>query len=188
MNSVAGDVTRLLRQWSDGDNSARDRAIELVYDDLKRIASARLAGFQSNQTIQPTALVHEAFLKLDRAEKVQSSDRVHFIALSARIMRQLLVDHMRYRNAARRASDQSVTLHTGFGSQDEDFVDLLALDDALERLAERQPEQAEIVEMRYFGGLSIEETASAMGQSVSTVNRNWRAARAWLFLQLKAQS
>ena len=185
MTDETGEVTRLLRAWSDGDEAARNRAVEILYDDLKRLAVARLDGYRADQTLQPTSLVHAAFEKLVDARRLDITDRGHFIALSARIMRQVLVDSVRRRNTAKRARDKQVTLHTHLGAHDEELVDLLALDDALERLASHHPDRAQLVELRYFGGLTIQETAAVTGRSVATINREWRAARAWLYLQLR---
>ncbi len=184
----AGNVTQLLQRWSEGDTDARDQAVERVYHDLKRIAAARLSGGANQVTLQPTALVNETWLKMLNAKQVEWSDRVHFIALSARIMRQILVDRARHNNAGKRQAGPCITLQTGMGVSDDDLVDLLHLDDALQRLEARHPERARLVELRYFGGLSIEETAHTMGLSTATINRNWRAARAWLYLQLQDDS
>ena len=179
-----GELTTVLRRWSGGDERAREELVERVYAELKQLAQARFSGERAGHTLQPTALVHETYMKLVQGEQVSWHDRVHFIAVSARIMRQILVDSGRRRSAAKRRGDagDAVLLQSGHG--EEDTVDLLALDQAMERLEALNPEQARVVELRYFGGLNIEETAAAMEISVATVNRYWRAARAWLYLQL----
>ena len=179
-----GEITTVLRRWSGGDERARQELVDRVYAELKQLARARFAGERSDHTLQPTALVHETYLKLIQGDQVSWQDRVHFIAVSARIMRQILVDSGRRRRAAKRRSDPGDALLLQSGERAEDTVDVLALDQAMARLEALEPDQARIVELRYFGGLTIEETAAAMDISVATVNRYWRAARAWLFLQL----
>jgi len=179
-----GELTTVLRRWSGGDERAREELVERVYAELKQLARARFSGERAGHTLQPTALVHETYLKLIQGEQVSWHDRMHFIAVSARIMRQILVDSGRRRNADKRRGDAGDALVLQSGRGEEDTVDLLALDQAMERLEALDPDQARVVELRYFGGLSIEETAAAMEISVATVNRYWRAARAWLYLQL----
>jgi len=178
------EITTVLRRWSDGDERARDELVDRVYRELKKIARARFSGERAGHTLQPTALVHETYLKLVQGEQVIWQDRVHFVAVSARIMRQILVDSGRRRNAAKRQGDPGDALLVQSGARDDDTVAILALDQAMERLETLNVDQARVVELRYFGGLSIVETAAAMGVSVATVNRHWRAARAWLYLQL----
>src|SRR6056297_357340 len=179
-----GELTTVLRRWSGGDDRAREELVERVYSELKQLARARFAGERAGHTLQPTALVHETYLKLAEGEQVSWQDRVHFIAVSARIMRQILVDSGRRRSAAKRQRDPGDVLLVQAGARDDDTVDILALDQAMARLEALDPAQARVVELRYFGGLTIEETAAAMEISVATVNRYWRAARAWLYLQL----
>ena len=179
-----GEFTTVLRRWSGGDARAREELVDRVYAELKQLARARFAGERAGHTLQPTALVHETYLKLVQGEQVSWQDRVHFIAVSARIMRQILVDSGRRRSAAKRQRDPGDVLLVQAGARDDDTVDILALDQAMARLEALDPAQARVVELRYFGGLTIEETAAAMEISVATVNRYWRAARAWLYLQL----
>lgn len=183
-----GDLTRLLRQWSAGDSAAGEQLVEAVYQQLKRIARRQLGLEREGHTLQPTALVHEAYLKLSQGRAIDWQDRAHFFAVSARVIRQILVDSGRARRAQRRGgAERAITLDTGRiddSGADPGAVDILALDQALDALAQMQPQQAEIVELRYFGGLSMEEISTATGLSVATVNRYWRAARAWLYVTL----
>lgn len=176
----------MLRRWSAGDDHAREELVSRVYDELKAIARGRLAGERAGHTLQPTALVHEAYMKLVQGEQVEWRDRAHFIAVSARAMRQILVDNGRRRQAAKRKEHErlppSLLVETGAGPGG--AVDILDLDRALAALARLEPDQARLVELRYFGGLTIPEAAAAMDVSVATANRNWRAARTWLYLQL----
>ena len=173
--------TGLLRQWSSGDEAARDALMALAYQELKRIARAQMAGERAGHTLQPTALVHEAYLKLADGASIDWQDRTHFFAVSARVIRQVLVDSARRRNAARRDARGAEPLTL---SVTEDIVDLHALDQALHRLEALDATQARVVELRYFAGLTIAETAHSMELSTATVERAWRAARAWLYGQL----
>ena len=181
------ELTGLLREWSTGDERAADALFALVYQHLKGLARAQLASERPGHTLQPTALVNEAYLKLMRGTPIAWEDRVHFYAVASRVIRQILVDYGRRRRAQRRGGGHDVTLDTNVGIDATDPVDLLALDAALNRLAEINPGQAQIVELRYFGGLTIDEVATATHQSEATVNRQWRAARAWLFKRLGAR-
>lgn len=174
----------MLRRWSAGDEQAREQLIEQIYDELKRIARARLGMERADHTLQPTALVHEAWLKLIRGEQVDWHDRAHFIAVSSRIMRQILVDSGRRKRAAKRSDATPATLFVATVQSETDRVDIIALDDALQRLETLDAGQARLVELRYFGGLTIPEAAAAMDVSVATANRNWRAARTWLYMAL----
>jgi RNA polymerase sigma factor (TIGR02999 family) len=187
MNDSAGELTQALRRWSHGDECARDEIVERVYDELKAIARVRLGMERVDHTLQPTALVHEAWLKLVRGEQVDWQDRAHFIAVSARVMRQILVDSGRRKRAAKRDEEQSPTLFVPTVQSADERVDILDLDDALLRLEALDESQARLVELRYFGGLTIPEAAAAMGISVATANRSWRAARTWLYMTLAAE-
>lgn len=162
--------------------------VELLYPELRRVAQFQLNARHPYSTLQPASLVNEAFMKLAQTNRLGVNDRQHFIALSARVMRQVLVDHARQKGAARRDAAQNVTLNTGVMGHPEEEIDLLALDESLKKLALHHPEGAELVELRYFGGLTIEEAAQMLGKSVATINRMWRASRAYLFLQLQEQS
>jgi RNA polymerase sigma factor (TIGR02999 family) len=154
----------------------------LVYDELRRIARRCLSNQSGNHTLQPTALVHEAYLRLARRDTVDWQDRAHFFALAAQMMRQILVDHARKQTAAKRGGN-AVTLVVNEGSavSRETSLDVIALDDAMKRLASLDPRQCQIVELRFFGGLSIEETAQAVNISTATIKREWATARLWLY-------
>jgi RNA polymerase sigma factor (TIGR02999 family) len=173
------EVTELLRAWRGGDASADDRLLEHVYSTLKNIAVAHLRGERPGHTLQPTALVHEAYLRLLGQREVDWRDRAHFFGLASVTMRRVLVDHARRRRAKRRDPGEGpapLTVAVG----DEGAVDLLDLDRALDRFAERFPRQAKVVEMRYFTGLEFDDVARALDLSPRTVKRDWSFARAWL--------
>jgi RNA polymerase sigma factor (TIGR02999 family) len=174
-------VTDLLARWSEGDVAAREALVSLVYDELRRIARRCLAGQRSDHTLQPTALVHEAYLRLVRRDSVPWQNRAHFFAMAAQVMRQILVDHARRHTAAKRGGG-TVTLlfEDGPAAERSSVVDLIALDDAMQRLAALDPRQCQIVELRFFGGLSIEETAEVVDISAATTKREWATARIWL--------
>lgn len=181
-------VTDWLLAWGRGDEAARDRLLEAVYGDLRRRAAAFLRRERSSHTLQPTALVHEAFLRLVDQSRASWQNRAQFLALAARMMRRVLVDHARARGARKRDAGLRVSLDdvpepAAAGRAE---VDLLALDHALDELARLDPRQAQIVELRHFAGLSIEETAQALGVSPATVKREWTSARAFLFGRLQA--
>lgn len=176
------DVTRLLQRWGSGDSKALNELIELVYPELRRIASRYLQG-STGQTLQSTALVHEAYLRLAGRQEMHWTDRAHFYAVAARIIRGILVDHYRAQRAAKRGGEaERVTLEVSGAAAPaaSDPVDLLDLDIALNELEQLDPQQARIVELRYFAGLSIEETAHATGISPATVKRDWLVAKAWI--------
>lgn len=178
---MSGDVTSLLSAWRQGDGSARDRLVRIVYPELRALADRQMRGERGNHTLQPTALVNEAYLRLSGMDRIDWQDRAHFVRMAARIMREILVDHARRRDAAKRDGGHRVTL-TGLDlPAEEGNVDVMGLDAALTRLEQLDPDKARVVELRYFGGLTIEETAEAMGSSPATVKRHWQAARAWLF-------
>jgi RNA polymerase sigma-70 factor, ECF subfamily len=174
-------VTALLERWSNGDNSARDALIPLVYDELRRIARRCLSGQSSNHTLQPTALVHEAYLRLAKRDSLGWQNRAHFFAMAAQMMRQILVDHARKHAAAKRgANPVTVVIDDAAGISKAPSLDLLALEDAMQRLARLDPRQCRIVELKFFGGLSIEETAEVVNISPATTKREWATARLWL--------
>lgn len=176
-------VTELLARWSKGNAAARDALMPLVYDELRRVAKRNLAGQRSNHTLQATALVHEAYLRLVNRKQAQWQGRAHFFALAAQAMRQILVDHARSHNAAKRGGG-AITLtldeESSPRSKGTINVDLIDLDAALKKLATLDARQSQIVELRFFGGLSIEETAQAVNISVATGKREWATARVWL--------
>jgi RNA polymerase sigma factor (TIGR02999 family) len=178
-------VTELLARWSGGDISARDALVPLVYDELRRIARRCLTARASNHTLQPTALVHEAYLRLANRDALAVRDRAHFYSMAAQMMRQILIDHARKEQAAKRGG-LAVTLTLDEAPEATDPaknispLDLIALDDALKELASFDPRQCKIVELRFFGGLSIEETAEVVDISPATAKREWATARVWL--------
>lgn len=174
------DVTRLLRAWREGNERALDSLLPLVYEELRAIASASFRGERAGHTLQPTALVHEAYVRLAAAD-VDWNDRAHFFAIAARTMRRLLVDHAREHGAAKRGGDWiRTTLATGLDLAGGPPLEILELDEALDRFARQDARAASAVELHYFGGLSHEETAGVLGISPATVDRDLRLARAWL--------
>ena len=175
--SQRGEITALLDQLRSGDRTARDRLIEKAYPELHRIAEAHFRHERPGHLLQPTALIHEAWQKFVALDAVELSDRVHFLSLCSRLMRQILVDHAR----RRAAHDHAVASVHADNPSEEDTVDL---DLALSRLERSQPRAARVVELRYFGGLSNEEIAQSLEVSLATVKRDWLAARAWLYGQL----
>jgi RNA polymerase sigma factor (TIGR02999 family) len=181
------DVTTLLRAWRAGDAAARDRLLERVYADLKRIAAAQMRGERPGHTLEPTALVHESFLRLIGQAAVDWRDRAHFFGLAAAMMRRVLVDHARRRLARKRRPDELPPPLTIAGPE-RPAVELLDLDRALGRLAAESTRAAQVVEMRYFAGLEIEEVADCLGVSPATVKRDWDFARAWIGAELGAAS
>lgn len=185
--SSNGDVTGLLRVWSDGDEQAFERLMPLVYDELHRMALRYLAGERSNVTLQPTALVNEVCLRLLGWDQTHWKNRGHFFGVSAQMMRRVLVDIARRRRAERRGGPGAirVPLDAVDVAAREPGADLVAVDDALERLAAEDPRKARVVELRFFGGLSVDETADALGVSPRTVRNDWAFARAWLYRALK---
>jgi RNA polymerase sigma factor (TIGR02999 family) len=176
-----GDPTALLKAWEKGDLAARDELLPLVYGELRRRAAAYLRRERSDHTLQPTALVHEAFMRLMDQRKVSSENRTQFISVAAQMMGRVLIDHARAHHAAKRpAAALQVTLDAQIPGVEPRSCDLLLLDRALADLAEFDPGLARIVELRYFGGLSEQEVADLLGTSRSTVTREWQTARAWL--------
>lgn len=178
------NVTQLLLAWERGDEAARDELIPIVYDALRRIARHHLRGERAGHTLQTTALINEAYLKLVE-QSVPWQSREHFFGIAARLMRQILVDYARARQRLKRGGDrQQISLTSNAEIVDGQAADLLALNEALETLAQVDPQRSQIVELRFFGGLTIEETAHVMGISTPSVERGWRAARAWLQTEL----
>jgi len=177
------NVTEMLIAWGRGDEAARDALIPLVYDQLRRIARHRLRGERAGHTLQTSELINEAYLKLVE-QSVSWQNRAHFFGISARLMRQVLVDYARAKQRLKRGGDQQQISLTEVEAAPKQVADLLALNTALETLAEVDEQKSRIVELRFFGGLTIEETAEVMGISTPTVERGWRAARAWLQTEL----
>lgn len=183
-------LTSLLIEWSKGDQSAVERLMPAVYDELRTLARSYLRRERPGHTVQTGTLVHQAFIRLIEGERVEWQNRAHFFGIAARLMRQILVDHTRARRAAKRGAGEvreSLADALSVAVQVLD-VDVIALDDALERLATIDPQQARIVELRFFGGLTIDETAEVVGVSPGTVKREWAMARAWLRRALSGQS
>jgi RNA polymerase sigma factor (TIGR02999 family) len=180
------DITRLLDRWSQGDESAFKELIPLVYEELRRLAEHYLRGERMDHTLQPTALVHEAYLRLSGLNEMRLQNRTHFYGAAAQAMRRILVDHARRRQADKRGSGvRPVSLDEASLDGPVDLrLDLVALEDALNALNAFAPQQARVVELRYFGGLSVAETAAFLGVAPVTVKRYWNFARAWLFRAL----
>ena len=183
---TSADVAGLLRQWSDGDAQARDRLIPLVYDRLRELAHQRRGGGNMNNSLTTTAIVHETYMRLVAAPSVTLYDRAHFLALAGQIMRNLLIDHARARVAAKRGGGAiAVELEEATFMTDSDLDAIVELHEALERLTVLNPRQSQMLEHRYFGGLSLEETATACHVSLATAKRELRSARAWLAFELQ---
>ena len=179
------DVTQLLREWNQGDSEAAARLMPLVYEELRRRAADCLRRERKDHTLQPTALVHEAYMKLMRQNRAQWENRAHFYGMAARLMRRILVDHARARNASKRGGQmRKIYLDETRELAQERAPDLLALDDALKSLAVSHPRESEIVELKFFGGLNSKEIAEILNVSTKTVLRDWQFAKAWLNRQL----
>lgn len=181
---MADSFTQLLAAWRGGDLGAREQLMHAAYAELRAVARRQLSGERSNHTLQPTALVNEAWLRLAGPSAPPGVDRTHFVGIVARLMRQILVDHARRHHAAKRDGGERVTLSllaVLSAPQDPPDVDLEHLDAALSRLERIDSARARVVELRYFGGLTVEETAAEMGLSPATIKRHWQSARVWLF-------
>jgi len=182
-------VTTLLAEWSQGDADALQRLTPLVYEELRRLASHYLRREDQPQTLQTTALVHEAYIRMVGSDTVEWQGRTHFFGIAARLIRQILVDHARKRHAGKRDSGGPLlSLDDSMDIPDGGQVDLVKLDDALSELARIDEQQSRIIELRFFGGLSIDEVARLVGVSPRTVKRQWAIARAWLFRELNGVS
>lgn len=181
----SGNVTQLLVDWRNGNDDALNQLMPLVYDELRGLAKRYMSRERSTHTLQTNALVNEAYLRLINQQDVDWQNRAHFFAIAAQVMRNLLVDHARAKQYAKRGGGaQQITLDEGLAIASEQSVDVLALHEALERLAEVDERKSRIVELRYFGGLSAEETAEVLGVSEITIKREWLKAKAWLFREL----
>jgi RNA polymerase sigma-70 factor (ECF subfamily) len=181
MMPTSHEVTELLQAWSEGDQGALDRLVPLVYAELHRLAKSYMRKEQAEQTMQTTALIHEAYLRLIDASRVQWQNRAHFFGVAAHLMRQILVGAARERGAQKRGGDaQQVSLDEALLVSQGQDEDLVAIDEALSALAEVDARKAQVVELRFFGGLTEEETATALKVSPETVRRDWRIARSWL--------
>jgi len=180
-----GEVTNLLAAWSSGDQSALNTLMPLVYNELHRIARRAWSQYPPTDTLQPTALINEAYLKLANADGATFQDRCHFFAVASKAMRQILVNHANSRLSSKRGGGAvNVSIDDVQPAVHQEAAEIVALHDALEALSDVDPRKSTLVEMRYFGGLSIEETAAAMGISIATVNREWRLARSWLIREM----
>jgi RNA polymerase sigma factor (TIGR02999 family) len=178
-------ITQLLVKWSDGDKTALDKLVPLVYDELHKLAGAYLRRERHNNTLQPTDLVNEAYVRLVGQQGASWQNRTQFFGMAAKLMRNILVDHARRRGAQRRGGDQyRISLTKAERVAGKPDVDLVRLDDALTLLTTTHPEHSRVIELRFFGGLTIEETADVLGLSHATVERHWRFAKAWLRREL----
>jgi RNA polymerase sigma-70 factor, ECF subfamily len=176
------NVTELLLEWQQGDREALDRLTPLVYDELRRIAHRYVQGERNGHTLETTALVNEAYLRLVGGQKIDWQNRAHFFAVTAQVMRHILIDHARKRHYMKRGGEaQQVSFEEANAMTETRAAELVALDDALAALAKLDPRKSRVVELRYFGGLSLEETADVLEISMMTVRRDWRAAKAWLY-------
>ena len=183
-----GPISQLLDKWRAGDSEALSALVPLVYADLRRLAHRYLQQQRPDHTLQSTALVHEAYLRLAKQEKMRFENRAHFFAVSARMMRQILVDYARNQHAAKRDVGIKLVLDEAIAPGPLRHVSLVLLDDALQELSRLNAKQGQIVELRFFGGLSIEETALVLGISPATVKRGWTTARLWLRKEIAGES
>ena len=179
------EVTALLQQWSTGREDVLDQLLPAIYDELRRLASSYLRRERQDHTLQTTALVHEAFLKLVDQHAVRWQNRAHFFGIAAQAMRRILVDHARAHRAGKRGDGQRAVPLDDAILGEVPNIDVLALDEALTRLAALDPQQSRVVELRFFGGLTMEETAEVMRISPATVGREWALAKAWLYAELQ---
>ena len=185
MPSDGHDLTELLQAHAHGDGTALDRLFPMVYDELRRMARGRMRRERPEHTLGATELVHEAFFRLVRLDRIDWQSRAHFLAIASQAMRNVLLDHAEHRGAAKRGGGaRAVTLDGVEVANDMPDDDVLALCEALQRLEQLEPRQARVVECRYFGGLNLDETAEALGVSAATVSRDWTIARAWLHAEL----
>lgn len=178
------DVSKLLRSWSDGDQSAVETLTPIVYEELRRRASLCMKRERSGHSMQTTALVNEAYLRMVDYKRMQWQNRAHFFAVSAQLMRRILVDHARRHNVKRGGGAPHVSLEEAAVVGGDRAADLVALDDAMDALARRDPRKVQVVEMRFFGGLSVQETAEVLKVSPVTVRREWSSAKVWLYREL----
>jgi RNA polymerase sigma factor (TIGR02999 family) len=184
-DAPSNSVTKLLVNWSNGDKAALDEMLPLVYQELRRIAVNRLNRERTNHTLQPTALVNEAYIRLIDQKNVSWQNRAQFFGLAAEMMRRILVNHALHRQAAKRGGGAlRVSLEVAVNSFEQKDVNLVALDDALKSLAAIDPRKSQIVELKFFGGLTVEEIAEVFHVSSDTIERDWKMARAWLHLEI----
>jgi RNA polymerase sigma factor (TIGR02999 family) len=181
-SSSRHEVTTLLLKWRDGEKAALDRLVPIIYSDLQRMARARLRAERDGHSLQTTALVHEVYLRLVDANRMTLENRAHFFGVASRLMRQVLVDHARRRDAEKRGGDATrVSLSDASPTAPDRIVDILVLDEALEALTALDERLCRVVELKFFGGLTIDEMAAALNVSRATVERDWAVAKAWLF-------
>jgi RNA polymerase sigma factor (TIGR02999 family) len=187
MSATTHQVTRLLVDWRNGDQTALERLLPLVYEELHRIAARHMRGERREHTLQTTALVNEAYMRLADYKRMQWQDRAHFFAVAAQAMRRILIDFARARRNRKRGGDaERVTLDEGLAPTPDNHTDLLALNEALEQLEKMNARQARVVELRYFGGLDEKEVGHVLGIAPRTVRADWQLARAWLYKTLKS--
>jgi RNA polymerase sigma factor (TIGR02999 family) len=178
--ATPGSVTELLVKWRGGDQEALQALLPLVYNELRRLARRRLQAERPHHTLQSTELVHEAYLRLAKSPPQEIENRLHFLAIASQLMREILVDYGRRRRASKRGGGCKITLNEAIVSAPNNELDVLVLDEALTSLSQLDGQQAKVVELRFFGGLSIEESSQVLGISPATVKRDWATARAWL--------
>jgi len=189
MNDTRNEITEQLMAWSNGDATALDRLIPVVYQELRRMADQYLRREDSGHSLQPTALVHEAYMRLIDQTKVEWQSRAHFFGVAAQMMRRILIDHAKTKHRLKRGGTAiKIALDENMNVSQERAVELIALDDALQALAQMDERKSRIVELRYFGGLSVEETAQVLGVSDKTVMRDWNLAKAWLYKELTSST
>jgi RNA polymerase sigma factor (TIGR02999 family) len=182
------EITRLLADWSNGDHQALEKLTPLIYDELRRLASRYLRHERPGHTLQSTALVHEAYMKLVGQTSVRWQNRAHFFGIAAQMIRRILVDYARGRRAGKRGSGaEKLSLDEAIALPGSPDLDLIALDDALDGLAKMDPRQSRLVELRFFAGLTLEETAEVMQMSIATAKRDWVSAKAWLSREVRRQ-
>lgn len=186
--ALTSSVSSLLLKWREGDEEALRKLLPLVYDELRHLAHHYLQRQRPDHTLQSTALVHEAYLRLVKQRKGKFQNKAHFFAICAQLMRQILVEYARSQQAAKRNRGQRVTFNDAVQLVKGRGLDLVALDDALNVLAKFDPQQSRVVELRFFGGLSVEETACVLGVSPATVKRDWSTAKAWLHHELSSRA
>lgn len=182
--AAVGEITQLLRAWSEGDQSALERLTPVVYDELHRLAGRYMRCERPGHSLQTTALVNEAYMRLVDYKRMQWQDRAHFFAVSAQLIRRILVEHARRHNLRRGGGVEHVSLEEAAVVGGSRSADLLALDEAMKRLAQFDPRKEQVIEMHFFGGLSVEETAEVLKVSAATVMRDWSTAKAWLYREL----
>lgn len=186
MEAGSNNITLLLHAAASGERGSVDALMTAIYDDLRRLAAHHMGGERRNHTLQPTALAHEAYVRLIDQRNTDWKDRLHFFAVASRIIRRILIDHARANEAGKRGGDRTlISLDDRDIAGPAQDIDLLALDEALNELAEIDPQQSRIVELRYFGGCTVEEVAELLQIGKRTVDRDWQAAKAWLLLRLE---